>query len=83
MPGHLHYDVTYAFRATGARTPRRNSESFELAWVPLDGVARLTNDPSVLRMVAKARRLGSAQPVHDTGRSDRGRTTPPGTTAKV
>ena len=54
-PEHLHYDVRYVLRPTGSTTYVVSEESHDLRWVPLDNVATLTTDPSMLRMVGKWR----------------------------
>ena len=54
-PAHRHYDVRFLLRAQGAaHTP--TAESLALRWVPLDAVATITEEPSILRLVAKGRR---------------------------
>jgi len=54
-PEHWHYDVRFLLSAPRAARLTRTGESNELAWVPLDRVASLDTDASVLRMVAKTR----------------------------
>ena len=54
-PPHLHYDVRFLLRAEGC-APRANAESLALRWVPLDAVGTLTQETSILRLVAKAQR---------------------------
>ncbi|MCW1887759.1 NUDIX hydrolase [Luteolibacter flavescens] len=54
-PEHLHYDVRYLLRATGSTAYTVSDESHDLRWVPLDGVAELTGEESMLRMVEKWR----------------------------
>lgn len=55
VPEHLHYDVRYVLRPTGSTTYIVSEESHDLRWVPLDEVASLTEDESMLRMVEKWR----------------------------
>ena len=55
MPPHLHYDVRFLLRTEGC-APRANAESLALRWVPLDAVGTLTQETSILRLVAKAQR---------------------------
>lgn len=49
---HLHFDVRFAFEADSG-APTASPEALELRWVPLDGVAAVAPEPSLLRMVAK------------------------------
>jgi 8-oxo-dGTP pyrophosphatase MutT (NUDIX family) len=54
-PAHLHYDVRYVLRPSGSLDFTVSEESHDLRWVPLDRVAELSEDPSMLRMVRKWR----------------------------
>nr|WP_226895715.1 NUDIX hydrolase [Luteolibacter marinus] len=54
-PEHLHFDVRYLLRATGSTDYVVSDESHDLQWVPMDGVAALTDEASMMRMVAKWR----------------------------
>lgn len=54
-PQHLHYDVRYVLRATGATGFTVSEESHDLAWVPLDEMESLTTEESMLRMLRKWR----------------------------
>lgn len=54
-PEHLHYDVRYLLRATGATDYIVSDESHDLRWVPLDEVPSLTTEDSMTRMVRKSR----------------------------
>lgn len=56
-PEHFHYDVRYALEADRAEPIRVSDESHDLRWVPVDEVAGLTAEESVLRMVRKMGRL--------------------------
>ena len=56
-PAHEHFDVRYAFRAAH-RSFTVTEESHDLAWVPLDDLASVTDDESVLRMARKWRDRG-------------------------
>lgn len=56
-PEHLHYDVRYVLRANGSLDFTVSDESHDLSWVKLDGVKRLTTEPSMMRMVKKWREL--------------------------
>ena len=63
-PAHVHYDVRFLIQADPAEPLRMTSESRALAWTPLEQVAGLNTDESVLRMVARtlgARRSGLAR----------------------
>ena len=53
-PGHLHYDLRYAFSVPGAPPLCASAESIELRWVPLDRLEELTTEESVTRLVARA-----------------------------
>jgi 8-oxo-dGTP pyrophosphatase MutT (NUDIX family) len=57
-PEHLHYDVRYLLRATGATDYIVSDESHDLRWVPLDQVPGLTTEESMSRMVRKSRAAG-------------------------
>jgi len=54
-PAHLHYDVRFALQVIGAEDFRVSAESLDLAWVPIDELARYTDEESMLRMAAKWR----------------------------
>ena len=54
-PAHLHWDLRYAFRAAGSEAFRVSRESRELRWVPIDRLATLTTEESMLRMARKWR----------------------------
>lgn len=54
-PAHRHYDVRFLLRAQGA-AHAATAESLALRWVPIDAVATLTEEASILRLVAKGRR---------------------------
>jgi 8-oxo-dGTP pyrophosphatase MutT (NUDIX family) len=53
---HLHYDVRFRVEADRDAPLALSEESRSLAWVRLDGVARLNPEKSMSRMVAKTRR---------------------------
>ena len=55
-PEHWHYDVRFLIEADPDEPLAISSESKDLAWVPLAGVARLNPDESMLRMVRKSTR---------------------------
>jgi 8-oxo-dGTP pyrophosphatase MutT (NUDIX family) len=54
-PAHFHFDVRFAFRVTGSEAFTVSDESHDLAWVPIDGLDRYTDEESVLRMARKWR----------------------------
>jgi 8-oxo-dGTP pyrophosphatase MutT (NUDIX family) len=53
-PGHLHYDLRYAFAVRGAPALRPSEESIALRWVDVDRLEELTREVSVTRLVARA-----------------------------
>ena len=57
---HVHYDVRFAFEADRSIPLQISAESRDLRWVPLDGIAGLNTDESVMRMVSKTRLLEAA-----------------------
>lgn len=59
---HYHYDVRFLFEADDAVAPIKNHESEAVAWVPLDQVATLTQETSILRMVEKSIGSGVVMP---------------------
>lgn len=56
-PAHNHYDVRFLFEADPAEPLVVSSESRDVAWVPLSGIAALNPDASMRRMIAKTARL--------------------------
>lgn len=52
-PAHVHYDIRYALQADPAVPLVITEESKALEWVPLQEVAQLNTDQSVLRLVEK------------------------------
>ena len=55
IPAHWHYDIRYLLTANGSTSYIVSEESHDLRWVPLDEVASLTTDDSMLRMLGKWR----------------------------
>ncbi|MEO0529448.1 MAG: NUDIX hydrolase [Planctomycetota bacterium] len=56
---HEHHDVRFLLQATEDETLSVNDESHELRWCSPEEVSELTQEPSVLRLLEKARlRLG-------------------------
>lgn len=60
-PAHVHYDIRYAFEADPGLPLQISAESRDLRWVPLDGIASLNTDESVMRMVSKTKVLGNRE----------------------
>jgi len=58
-PEHFHYDVRYVLRADGSTDYVVSDESHDLRWVELDDVEKLTQEASMMRMVAKWKQLKS------------------------
>ena len=52
-PDHFHYDVRFLLEADRKQPLVISAESNDLAWVPLDKIAALAPDASILRMLAK------------------------------
>jgi 8-oxo-dGTP pyrophosphatase MutT (NUDIX family) len=52
-PAHWHYDCRFLLQATGALNYVVSDESHDLAWIDFSAVASLSNEASMLRMVAK------------------------------
>jgi len=52
-PAHWHYDCRFLVRATRSDAYVVSAESHDLAWVALAEVAGISNEESLLRMVAK------------------------------
>ena len=53
-PAHYHYDMRFVLVAEHTAVTA-TSESEELRWVPLDNIASVTNEESILRLAAKCR----------------------------
>lgn len=58
-PEHLHWDVRFLFVVPFEQPLVLSAESKALEWVPVDGLQRRTDEFSVLRLAAKAQRLGA------------------------
>jgi 8-oxo-dGTP pyrophosphatase MutT (NUDIX family) len=52
-PEHFHYDVRYAFRATGSDRFTVTRESHALAWIPVGELSAYTDEVSMHRMAHK------------------------------
>ena len=50
---HLHYDIRFAFRATGSEEFIVSDESNDLAWVEITQLADYSSEESMLRMARK------------------------------
>ena len=62
-PAHHHFDLRFALRVTGAERFAVSGESHALAWVVIDDLARITTEPSMLRMARKwSARTGGVNP---------------------
>ena len=64
-PAHFHFDVRYLLVAGPDQVETASAESHEIRWVPIDDVRNLTDEVSLLRMVAKTgeflRSIGSSR----------------------
>lgn len=54
-PAHVHYDIRFLAEAPLSAHPIVSPESRDVRWVPLEEVALLETDASVLRLVEKTR----------------------------
>lgn len=54
---HEHHDVRFLLVAADGQRVEASEESHEVRWVPLVDLGRLTDEPGILRMDRKARRL--------------------------
>jgi 8-oxo-dGTP pyrophosphatase MutT (NUDIX family) len=52
-PAHYHYDIRYAFQATGSEAYVVSDESHDLSWIEIKNLKLKTNDESMLRMASK------------------------------
>ena len=52
-PAHFHYDCRFLLRSVGSDSYVVSEESHDLAWIPLDEMARYTTEESIARMVRK------------------------------
>ena len=53
LPAHLHWDLRYAFRASGSEAYRVSDESLDLAWIEIGALRSVTREESMLRMARK------------------------------
>jgi 8-oxo-dGTP pyrophosphatase MutT (NUDIX family) len=58
VPGHWHHDLRFMIEADPLEPLVISDESHDLAWVPLETVADLNPDESMVRMVRKTWALG-------------------------
>jgi 8-oxo-dGTP pyrophosphatase MutT (NUDIX family) len=56
-PDHLHYDIRFLFTADIKEPFQVSSESHDLQWVKLEGIAQLNPSESITRMVTKTEQL--------------------------
>ena len=54
-PAHYHYDIRFLLEADSTEPLVVSSESRDVAWVALSGIAALNADASIQRMIAKTR----------------------------
>lgn len=60
FPDHLHYDVRFAFQASGKEKLKISDESSDLQWIQLTQVPELTQqNASILRMIEKVKSIVS------------------------
>ncbi|KAA3613782.1 MAG: NUDIX domain-containing protein [Calditrichaeota bacterium] len=52
-PAHAHFDARFVFRATGQNALKLSDESHELAWIPINEMAKYNSEESMLRMARK------------------------------
>lgn len=53
-PRHLHYDVRFLLEADADAPLIVSNESKDLAWIPLEDIARISTDQSIIRMTLKS-----------------------------
>ncbi len=53
-PEHLHYDLRFLVLLSHSLFPRKNDESHDVRWHPLDRIEELTTEESIRRMVRKS-----------------------------
>ncbi len=58
-PRHDHWDVRFLLRAPAGQRLVVSDESHALRWIPRARLAEVTDEPSVLRLEAKARRVAT------------------------
>ena len=52
-PAHRHFDVRFAMQVVDSERYTVSAESHDLAWVPIDNLAPVTSEPTILRMAEK------------------------------
>jgi 8-oxo-dGTP pyrophosphatase MutT (NUDIX family) len=62
-PAHFHYDVRFILVADDEAPLKVSAESHDLRWLSLDEISSLTQEESILRMVAKTRVLARRERV--------------------
>lgn len=63
-PAHEHHDVRFLLVAADGEEPRASAESHAVGWFPLEALAELDVDASVLRMARKLRARSGAGGAH-------------------
>lgn len=56
-PEHQHYDIRFLLQAELNAIPLTSDESNDVKWFPLDQVAAINDEPSILRMIKKTVKL--------------------------
>jgi len=54
---HLHYDVRFLFEADESEPLSITAESIDLAWIPLQEIAKLNPEQGIKRMILKTKNL--------------------------
>jgi 8-oxo-dGTP pyrophosphatase MutT (NUDIX family) len=57
IPQHDHFDVRFAYFCMEKEKTKINSESKGFQWIKIKDVETLTNEPSILRMVEKSKKI--------------------------
>jgi 8-oxo-dGTP pyrophosphatase MutT (NUDIX family) len=57
VPEHQHYDVRFVYFCRNTEETQINSESINFQWLNIEDVKKLSNEPSVLRMVEKSKSI--------------------------
>lgn len=58
VPEHEHFDVRFLLVTDGVKSPQKNHESMEIAWIPLEEVGQMTDENgSILRMLNKTQEI--------------------------
>ena len=54
VPEHYHYDVRFLFRIIGNEEYIVSHESFDLGWIKIDDIKKISSEESLLRMSRKS-----------------------------